>query len=147
LTIKRRKKVMKKLLLVAVVVAMVVSVFAHGVFAFGPGPGFGPYGMYNPQWTTVSPEQFSRFQQAVQPLRDRLFQLKTELRALMGQPTPDYRAIADKQKQMVDVRVEIQKRANEAGISAGGCGCMGGGPGNPVGFRGWKRGVGQGYRL
>ncbi len=138
---------MKKGLIVAVVVAMVVSVSAYGVFAFGPGAGFGPCGINNPQGTAITPEQFNKFQQDVQPLRERLFQLRSELSALMSQPTPDYRAIADKQKQMVDVRVEILKKANEAGISAGRCGCMGGGLGNPAGFKAGKRGFGPGYRL
>jgi predicted nucleic acid-binding Zn-ribbon protein len=84
----------------------------------------------------MTPEQsqkFAQFQQEILPLRQQMMQLKTELMTLRTQQNPDWKAIADKQKQMVDVRTEIQKKRAAAGLPAVG-GCGGGGCG--MGMRG-----------
>ncbi len=49
--------------------------------------------------------------------------------ALRTQTTPDWNAIAAKQKEMVDVRTEIQKKATETGITGFGPGLCKGGKG------------------
>jgi len=58
-----------------------------------------------------------------------MLQLKTELMTLRTQATPDWNAISAKQKEMVDVRTEIQKKAAEAGITGFGPGLCRGGKG------------------
>lgn len=125
---------MKKYMILLFVAALVVSL-ATAVFAFGPGHGMGGgMGFCNPG--NVPPEQAQKhaeFQKQILPLKQKMLALKTDLSALYTQTTPDWNAIAQKQKEMVDVRVEIQKKAKEAGFGPGQClqqnvrGKMGGG--------------------
>lgn len=68
-----------------------------------------------------------------------MLQLRTDLLALRAQLTPDWKAIAEKQKEMVDIRVEIQKKATEAGFAGPGlCGHGTGKAGH--GFQGYGTG-------
>jgi hypothetical protein len=111
-----------------VAVALLVSIVGVAVAA-GPfyGPGRGYY--------AVAPEdaqKVAQFQSDIQPLRDRMFQLRTEIHALRGQTPTDWNAIAAKQKEMVDIRTEIQRKGAEAGVA-----CCGYGP------RGYGRGMGR----
>jgi Spy/CpxP family protein refolding chaperone len=124
--------------MVALALAMLGGTVA---WAAGPGPGPGPGPANCP--TAATPEQaqkFAAFQQQTLPLREKMAQLRTELVTLRAQANPDWAAIAAKQKEMVDVRVEIQKQAAEAGVAFGGgrgrCGGMGFGGGRGMGFGG-----------
>ncbi len=129
---------MKKYSILLIVAALVVSL-ATAAFAFGPGYGMGGgRGLCNPG--NVPPEQanqFAEFQKQILPLKQKMLALRTDLSTLYSQTNPDWNAIAQKQKEMVDVRVEIQKRASEAGFGAGQCflqnvrGKMGGGTCSP----------------
>jgi Spy/CpxP family protein refolding chaperone len=113
---------MKKSLLIvlAVVLAMVL---ATGAFAVGPGYGAGPGGGsgYGPMGGgQVTPEQaqaFTKFQNEILPLKQKMLQLRTELINLRSQTPTDWNAIAAKQKQMVDVRTAIQQKAVENGFA------------------------------
>jgi hypothetical protein len=58
-----------------------------------------------------------------------MLQLRTELMTLHTQTTPDWNAISAKQKEMVDVRTEIQKKASAAGLTGAGFGPCGAGMG------------------
>lgn len=125
---------MKKYMILLIVAALVASL-ATAAFAFGPGYGMGGgKGVCNPG--NVPPEQaqqFAEFQKQILPLKQKMLAIRTDLSTLYSQTNPDWNAIAQKQKEMVDVRVEIQKRANEAGFGTGQClqqnarGKMGGG--------------------
>ncbi len=122
---------MKKVLLAGLVAALLVVVVT-GAFAFGPGYGQGPgagIGTCPLATGNVTPEQeqkFAKFQTDILPLKQKMLQLRTELMNLRTQTPTDWKAVAAKQKEMVDVRTEIQKRAADSGISGAGygaCGC------------------------
>ncbi|MDH5769345.1 MAG: hypothetical protein OEZ31_10385 [Nitrospirota bacterium] len=115
---------MKKTLVIGLAIAL-VFIIAAGAMAFGPGyhKGTGPcYGA----GTNLTPEQSQKFaasQKEILPLRQKMLQLRTDLLTLRAQSTPDWKAIAEKQKEMVDIKVEIQKKATEAGFAGHGlCG-------------------------
>ncbi|BCB97126.1 hypothetical protein JZK55_20480 [Dissulfurispira thermophila] len=105
-----------------------VAVLVSGAMAFGPGYGMGN-GMMAGNLTPEQAQKFAQFQKDILPLRQKMLQLKTELMILRTQATPDWNAIAAKQKEMVDVRTEIQKKASEAGITNLGPGLCRGGKG------------------
>jgi len=112
--------------------ALIVIALIGGAVAAGPmGPGGGPCATAPadcPLAATAKPEQalkFADFQKEILPQKQQMLQLKTDLMGLRAQPNPDWKAIADKQKQMVDVRVEIQKKAAAAGFPAWGAGRCG----------------------
>jgi hypothetical protein len=82
----------------------------------------------------ITPEQkakFVKFQNEILPLKQKMLQLRTELMNIRTQTPTDWNAVAAKQKEMVDVRIAIQKKASEYGFSGRGFGRgMGGfGPG------------------
>ena len=117
----------KRTFIVGLAVALVVIVVT-GSFAFGPGYGMGQgngNGTCAMASGTVAPEQsqkFAKFQSDILPLKQKMLQLRTDLMTLRSQSTTDWNAIAAKQKEMVDVRTEIQKRAADSGIGGMGCG-------------------------
>ena len=119
---------MKKGLIAGVVVAM-VAIVVTAAFAFGPGYGRGMgagYGICPGATGAFTPEQsqeFGKFQTDILPLKQKMFQLREELMTLRAQTPTDWEAISAKQKEMVDVRTEIQKRRTESGF--GGCGTCG----------------------
>lgn len=133
---------MKKGLITGLIVAL-VALGVTAAFAFGPGYGMGMGTGTCPlaSGATVTPEQsqnFAKFQGDILPLKQKMLQLRTELMTLRAQTPADWNAISAKQKEMVDVRTEIQKRAAAAGFRGAGygaCGCgygqgrMGGGMG------------------
>lgn len=98
--------------------AVLTAALTVGTVAWAAGPG--PAATGDSRTATDSQVQRNAaFQQDVLPLRQKLMQLRTELVALESQTNPDWAAISAKQKEMVDVRVEIQKRAFAAGVSLG----------------------------
>jgi len=118
---------MKKAISIGLAVVL-VAVLVTGAMAFGPGYGMGR-GMMGANLTPEQAQKFAQFQKDILPLRQKMLQLKTELMALRTQTTPDWNAIAAKQKEMVDVRTEIQKKATETGITGFGPGLCKGGKG------------------
>jgi hypothetical protein len=58
-----------------------------------------------------------------------MHQLMTDVKTLHAQSTPDWKAIAEKQKEMVDIKIEIQKKATAAGFAGFGPGLCGYGSG------------------
>lgn len=132
---------MKRIALVLMVSVFVITMIGSAN-AFGPGGGYGfgcgpcIAGQPNPpaQLTTEQLEKYNRFQSEILPLRQKMLQLRTEVSILYSKQTPDFKTIADKQKEMVDIRTEIHKKAAEAGLSnligygRGRGGCMGYGP-------------------
>lgn len=117
-------KGMKRTLVIGLAVAL-VFIIAAGAMAFGPGYGMG-MGPHYGAGSNLTPEQsqkFAEFQKEIVPLRQKILQLMTDVKTMHAQPTPDWKAIAEKQKEMVDIRVEIQKKATEAGFAGPGlCG-------------------------
>ncbi len=118
---------MKKGLIASLVVALVV-VAVTAAFAFGPGYGRGMgagYGACMGNAASVTPEQtqkWAKFQGDILPLKQKMLQLRTEVLTLRAQTPTDWSAISAKQKEMVDVRTEIQKKAAAGGFGNAGCG-------------------------
>ena len=116
---------MKKGIIASLIVAL-VAVGVTAAFAFGPGYGMGMgsgNGTCAMAGGTVSPEQsqkFAKFQSDILPLKQKMLQLRTELMTLRSQTPTDWKAISAKQKEMVDVRIEIQKRAADSGFAGAG---------------------------
>ena len=132
---------MKKTISIALAIALVVSI-ATAAMAFGPGYGHGyGMGMTGANLTPEQAQKYAQFQKDILPLKQKMLQLKTELMTLRTAATPDWNAIAAKQKEMVDVRTEIQKKAAEAGISGFGPGLCKGGKGMGMGMS--KMGMGR----
>jgi Spy/CpxP family protein refolding chaperone len=139
---------MKKGLIASLIVAL-VAVGVTAAFAFGPGYGMGMgsgNGTCAMAGGTVSPEQsqkFAKFQSDILPLKQKMLQLRTELMTLRSQTPTDWKAISAKQKEMVDVRIEIQKRATDSGFAGAGYGPCGYGCGNGQGRTGMDAGMGR----
>ncbi len=125
---------MNKKLIAGLAVAL-VAIMVTGAMAFGPGygrgMGYGAGPCYSAT-TNLTPEQaqkYAQFQKEILPLKQKMLQLRTELMTLHTQTTPDWNAISAKQKEMIDVRTEIQKKASAAELTGAGfgpCGaCMG----------------------
>ena len=137
---------MKKSLIASLIVAL-VAVGVTAAFAFGPGYGMGMgsgNGTCAMTGGTVSPEQsqkFAKFQSDILPLKQKMLQLRTELMTLRSQTPTDWKAISAKQKEMVDVKIEIQKRAADSGFVGAGYGPCGYGCGDG---RGRMMGAGMG---
>lgn len=121
----------------SVLVAVFVLTLTTSAMAFG-GPGKG-YGMGPGNCPNLTPEQAQKvnaFEQEIAPLREKQFKIRAELANLYAQPNPDWRAINAKQKELVDIRTEIQQRAHSAGLPVfkggrGGACPMGGKGGRP----------------
>ena len=135
-----------------VIASLIVALVAVGVtvaFAFGPGYGMGMgsgNGTCAMTGGTVTPEQsqkFAKFQSDILPLKQKMLQLRTELMTLRSQTPTDWKAISSKQKEMVDVRIEIQKRAADSGFAGAGNGPCGYGCGNGQGRTGMGAGMGR----
>jgi hypothetical protein len=107
---------MKKNIIIGLVIALTMALASVAIARGGKGPG----GMAN-----MTPEQtqtFARFQADTLSLRQKMMQLRTELMTLRVEAKPDWKAIAGKEKEMVDVRIEIRKKAAEAGLAGFGRG-------------------------
>jgi Spy/CpxP family protein refolding chaperone len=119
---------MKKIL-ITMIVLMLALVVVNGVMAWG-GPGNGMRGGYGCPYAAgytadVTPEQAQKvaaFQQSIQPLQQKVFQLRNEIWTLRNQQNPDWNAISSKQKEMVDLRTQIQKLAVDSGVTGVGYG-------------------------
>jgi len=127
---------MKKAIIIALTVVL-AGVFAASAIAFGPGYGMGKgHGLMASNLAPEQTQKFAQFQEDTLSLRQKMLQLKSELLSLRSQTSPDWSAIAAKQKEMVDVRTEIQKKAAEAGAAGFGqgfCECGRGGKGLGMG--------------
>lgn len=114
---------MKKTIIV--VMAAVIFTIAAGAMAIGPGSGMGI--CRGQMWGNLSAEgdqKFAQFQKETLPLRQKILQLKSDLISLKAQSPTDWESVAEKEKEMVDLRTEIQKKASESGLSiAGQCDC------------------------
>jgi hypothetical protein len=118
---------MKKGLIIGLVAALAL-VAATVVFAAGgPGGGFGNCPAIGQQVTPEQAQKFAKFQNEILPLKQKMLQLRTDLMNIRTQTPTDWNAVAAKQKEMVDVRIAIQKKAAEYGFKGKGFGHRGGG--------------------
>lgn len=90
-------------------------VLVSSVYAYYPGGGPGDC-LYRADRS--GPEEFRNYQKTILPLRDELVNKKVELRREFSKPTMNRDRIAGIQKEIIDIRTEILKRADEAGLPA-----------------------------
>ncbi len=125
------KKTLVALGLVAVMFMGVSYVYARGP-GFGPGPGTGPGpgagsgncpgcgGALNltPEQQTQMRELQQKHYNEMAPLREEMFNLRQELRALWAKPNADTRCIQDKTEQMSQLRDQMQDKMVEHRLEA-----------------------------
>lgn len=144
---------MKKTLTIGLVIG-IIALSITAVYAFGPHYGAGPFaggdclGYTNPNLTPEDKAKFEKFQKETLELRQKMLAKHSELATLRHQATPDWKAIGEKQKEIVDIRTELQKKASETGIAGtdtGSLNCPMGGPyGRGMGMNGTgPRGMGM----
>jgi zinc resistance-associated protein len=114
---------MKKNILISMVVVLALALVTSAAFA---GPGWGRGQGYGQQYgcplvSNLTAEQTSRIQaiqqanfQEISPLREQLYAKRTELRNLWVTQNPDQAKIAALQKEMLDIRAQLQEKSNNA---------------------------------
>ena len=113
---------MKKTLIAGMAVIL-VAVVASVVMAMDHGAGMGHNHSAVSSTTPEQAQKLAQYEKEIVPLKQKMIQLRADLMVLRTAEKPDWKAIAEKQKAMVDVRIEMQKKAAEAGISGAGMGC------------------------
>jgi len=115
---RKMKKTIVALGLAAIMVLGVAYAFAQGQ---GPGPGFGPghrpgWGME--KWSSLTPEQQTKFQELRQKFNDETAQLRgailtkrLELRSLWSNPKADPKAILSKEKELTTLQDQLRDKA------------------------------------
>jgi peptidoglycan hydrolase CwlO-like protein len=98
--------------------AMLVFAFATGVMAFGPGHGFRAEHALTPEQA----QKVEQFQKDIAPLREQISSLRGEIFTLRAQASPDWEMITAKQKEIVEIKTAIQKKAVDAGVAGLGAG-------------------------
>jgi len=115
---------MKKIAITTLALAL-TFVMAGSAMAWG-GPGNGMRGGYGcPYSANLTPEQLQKaqaFQQEIQPLQQKRFQIRNEIRTLRTQQNPDWNAISAKQREMFELRMQIQQKAIAKGVAGQGYG-------------------------
>jgi zinc resistance-associated protein len=115
---------MKKNILISMIAAFALVLVASAAMAWNPGYGRGQgYGQQYgcPLVSSLTPEQTSRIQtiqqanfQEISPLREQLYAKRTELRSLWVTQNPDQAKITALQKDMLDIRAQLQEKSNNA---------------------------------
>lgn len=130
---------MKKVLVVALVVAVGFSlgVLAYAASGGGYGPGSG---------NQVDVKALQNFQKETLPLRDEMIAKRAEIQNEYAKENPDQNRIATLQKEMIDLRTKIQASAQKEGLTSWGPGYgRGYGPGWMMGRGGYGMGYAGGY--
>ncbi|MBI5199539.1 MAG: hypothetical protein HZA09_05950 [Nitrospirae bacterium] len=104
-------------------------ILTSAIYAFGP---WGGYGMgYSAQsggyGTTVDIEAVKKFRKETLPLREELITKRLELQNEYNKTTPDKNRISTLRKEIVDIELKIQEKADASGFSTWGGGMMGSG--------------------
>jgi Spy/CpxP family protein refolding chaperone len=111
------KRAIKVLMVVVLGAVTVSSVYAF--VPFGPGIGMGPG--FGVNYGNLTPEQqlkIEKFTAEVQGLREQIIKKRAELMTLRTQSNPDWKAIEQKFKEIVELTTQIQKKAQEEGVTA-----------------------------
>ena len=95
---------------IVVLIAAAALVFVSAVYAFPPGNGNGICRSGN-----VDTEAVKKFQKETLSFRDELITRKLDLRKEFSKRIPDRDRIASLQKEIIDIRTKIMKKADESG--------------------------------
>lgn len=104
---------MRKWLIVSIAV-LTFLVLVSAVYAHFPGRGAG---LNCRQFAGADIEKVKQFQKETLPLRDEMITRRLEIREELHKETPDRDRIAEIKKEMIDLRTQIMKKADEAGLS------------------------------
>lgn len=89
-------------------------VLVSAVYAHFPGRGSG----FNcRQFADADIEKVKQFQKETLPLRDEMVFKRLEIRKELHKETPDRDRIAEIKKEMIDIRTQIMKKADESELS------------------------------
>lgn len=106
---------MRKIVIIAVVALFTVVLIGASAHAWkGKGAGYGCL------CYSVDPAKTQKFYSDTLPLRQKMLQLRGELSQLFVQPNPDWNAITKKKQEMVQLKTEMQRKAQEYGLPYGG---------------------------
>lgn len=86
------------------------------------GPGYGPmhHGPMGAGYRIkVDPQKVQAYCKEVQPLWQKMWQIRKELRELWSKNPPDWSAIEKKEEELVKLRLEMRKKAYEMGLPFG----------------------------
>jgi Spy/CpxP family protein refolding chaperone len=155
-----------------VVVLVLVAVVALGItYVYAQGPGYGRTGKGHGRWSSLTPEQNTKFQELRQKFNDETAQLRgtlltkrLELQSLWTDPKADSKAIQEKEKELRSLQDQMRDKALQFKLEGrkgltpeqlaqfgpgsgkrhglGGGGMMGPGYGRGLGY-----GMGRGYRM
>ena len=101
----------------------------------GMGPGcamMGASGQGQEQMSEETLKAREKFFNETTELRKKMFSKNTELEAVMNGAKPDEKKAAKLSEELFDLRAQMHKKAQEAGLPQAGCGC--GGPGMGMGM-------------
>ena len=120
---------MKKTTIVGLGLILVLALVATVALAWGPGfgpgfgRGFGGPASGSPPIPNLTSEQSPQIQvlrdgflKEIEPLQKDLWTTRAELRNLWLAKTPDQAAITAKQKEMVDLQIQLQGKATNLGL-------------------------------
>ena len=96
---------------IVVLIAAAALVFVSAVYAYPPGNGNGICRSVN-----VDTVAIKKFQKETLSFRDELITRKLDLRKEFSKRTPDRDRIAALQKEIIDIRTKIIKKADESGV-------------------------------
>jgi Spy/CpxP family protein refolding chaperone len=121
---------MKKTIIIGLSLVLGLALVATVALAWGPGfgPRFGPPGFWGPA-SGVPPipnlktEQSAQIQalregflKEIEPLQKELYTKGQEFRTLWQNPNPDQAVIVAKQKEILDLRSQLQEKATNLGL-------------------------------
>lgn len=117
---------MKRTTIIGLALVLTIALVT-GAMAVGPcgGMGSGPRCASQTDQTSEQAQNFAKFQRETLQMRQKMMEIRTEISELRAQTGSDWKAIAEKEKQMVDIRIEMQKKAKESGIQGMGQGYCG----------------------
>ena len=108
---------------------------------WGGGPGMGPGcammggpGQGQGQMSEDTLKAREKFFSGTTELRKKMFSKKTELDAVMSGAKPDEKKAAKLSEELFDLRGQMHKKAEEAGLAQAGLGCGGSGMGMGMGM-------------
>jgi Spy/CpxP family protein refolding chaperone len=118
------KKMKKTIVVLGLVALMVLGV----AYAYAQGPGFGPghrQGWGQEKWSSLTPEQQTKFQELRQKFNDETAQLRgtmltkrLELQSLWTNPKADPKAILEKEKEFRSLQDQMRDKAVQLKLEA-----------------------------
>lgn len=103
---------------------LVSAIYAHGPWG-GHGMGSKTTGGYGTGSTTTDIDAVKKFQKETLQLREELITKRLEIQNEYAKTNPDKGRISTLRREIVDIELKIQEKADAAGLSTWGSGMMG----------------------